>query len=195
MRTTPHASLAVAVAAIRELIEQTRASRRLDGETAQALDFALNGLGLLWGALEGEQESHGQYERDCIDFFEFAPQPCVLTDLNGRVRCANGAAAKLLGVSVAELQRKLLASFFPPEHDVLTADCLLELTTHSPPRAIHWRTTVQRKAGSTDVEANVSEIGRRRGSANGLCWLLLPLARVLDAEIAVPQRAIGVELR
>ncbi len=89
MRTPPHASLAVAVAAIRELIEQTRASHPLDAQTAQALDFALDGLGLMWEALEGEQQSYEEYERDCVDFFEFVPLACVLTDLNGMVRRAN----------------------------------------------------------------------------------------------------------
>ncbi len=176
MRTPPHASLAVAVAAIRELIEQTRASHPLDAQTAQALDFALDGLGLMWEALEGEQQSYEEYERDCVDFFEFVPLACVLTDLNGMVRRANRAAVELLGVSAAELSRKPLRSFFPVE-----------------------------QAGGAEVEASVSEIGRPRGGVSGLCWLLRPVARsqpegqaggtVLDAEIAVPQRAIGVELR
>jgi PAS domain-containing protein len=194
MRTTPHASLAVAVAAIRELIEQTRASHPLDAETAQALDFALDGLGLMWEALEGEQQSYEEYERDCVDFFEFVPLACVLTDLNGMVRRANRAAVELLGVSAAELLRKPLRSFFPVEQGLVMT-----------PGHLHWRTTVHHGAGGVEVEASVSEIGRPRGGVSGLCWLLRPVActppegqaggTVLDAEIAVPQRAIGVELR
>jgi PAS domain S-box-containing protein len=191
MRTTPHASLAVAVAAIRELIEQTRASRRVDAQTAQALDFALDGLGLMWEALEGEVQSYGEYERDCVDFFEFAPHACVLTDLNGMVRRANRAAVELLGVTAAELLRKPLGSFFPAGQDVLTPGYMLELTTRdSGPRTIHWRTTVHR----TEVEASVSEIGPPRGGVTSLCWLLRPLARALDAQIAVPEPAVGIEL-
>jgi len=205
MRTTPHASLAVAVAAIRELIEQTRASRRMDSRTAQALDFALDGLGLMWEALEGEQQSYREYERDCVDFFEFAPHACVLTDLNGMVRRANRAAVELLGVTAAELLRKPLGSFFPAEQDVLTPGYLLEQTTRDgAPRTIHWRTSVHREAGGAEIEASVSEIGRPRGGATGLCWLLRPVARVepaalenrtiLDAQVAVPKPAIGIEL-
>jgi PAS domain-containing protein len=197
MRTPPHGSLAVAVAAIRELIEQTRASHPLDAKAAQALDLALDGLGLMWEALEGEQQSYEEYERDCVHFFEFAPHACVLTDLNGMVRRANRAAVELLRVSPPELLRKPLRSFFPVEQELLmTPGYLLELTTRdSRARTIHWRTTVPRGSGGAEVEASVSEFGRPRGGATGLCWLLSPVARALDAEIAVPQRAIGVELR
>jgi PAS domain S-box-containing protein len=204
MRTPPHASLAVAVAAIRELIQQTRTSRRLDAQTHQALDFALDGLALLWQALEGEQQSYGEYERDCVDFFERAPAACMLTDANGTVRRANRAAVELLGVSAAELLRKPVGNFFPLEQDVLAPGYLPKLAAEEA-RVIHWRTTMHGRTGSATVEASVSGIGRPGGGVTGLCWLLRPLARaearargsatVLDAEVAVPQRAIGVELR
>jgi PAS domain S-box-containing protein len=204
MRTPPHASLAVAVAAIRELIEQTRASHPLDAQTAQALDFALDGLGLMWEALEGEQQSYEEYERDCVDFFEFVPLACVLTDLNGMVRRANRAAVELLGVSAAGLLRKPLRSFFPAGQDVVMTPAY-PLTRDTGSRTIHWRTSVQGKAGSAEVEVSVSEIGRPRGGVSDLCWLLKPLAGaqpqaptggpVLDSEIAVPQGTIGIELR
>jgi PAS domain-containing protein len=192
MRTTPHASLAVAVAAIRELIEQTRASHRMDAQTTHALDFALDGLALMWEALEGEVQSYGEYERDCVDFFEFAPHACVLTDPNGVVRRANRAAVELLGASAAKLLRKPLGSFFPAGQDVLTKPgYLLERTTRdSGPRTLHWRTTVHR----TEVEASVSEIGPPQGGVTSLCWLLRPLARALDAQIAMPEPAVGIEL-
>jgi PAS domain S-box-containing protein len=203
MRTTPHAGLAIAVAAICELIEHARASHHADAQTAQALDFALDGLGLMWEALEGKEQSDRDYERDCVDFFESAPLACVLTDLNGMVRRANRAAVELLGVSAAELLRKPLGSVFPAGHDVLTPGYLLDRTQESGTRMLHWRTTVQGAAGAVEIEASVSKIGRPRGGVSGLCWLLLPAARAqpeaqesrvdLDAQIAVPQPAVGIE--
>jgi PAS domain S-box-containing protein len=196
MRTPPHASLAVAVAAIRELIEQTRASHGTDAHIVQALDFALDGLGMLWDALEGERESYVGYERDCVGFFECAPQACLLTDLNGVVRRANRATTELLGVRAAELLRKPLGSFFPPEQDVFAPGYLIKLTTAGGgARMVHWRTAMHLKAGIAEVEASVGGLVRPDGSLAGLCWLLRQSGEVLDAEIAVPKRAVAVELR
>jgi PAS domain S-box-containing protein len=197
-----HASLAVAVDAIRELIEQTYASRCLDAETRRALLFARDGVALLWDALLMEHESREQYERDCVEVFESSPDGCVLTDLNATVRRANRAAAQLLGVSAAQLVRKPLTTYLVPEECDAMPGYLLELIVRGGQTGpLRWRTVLRGTAARVQVQASVTEMGRAGGALTGLCWSFRPVAPAarerreapLDAEIAVPERPVGVE--
>ena len=105
------ANLAVAIAAIRELIEETLRSRRPDAETARALALGLEGMRALWEALISEDTDREQYERDCADVFDSAPEACVITDVNGVVRRANDAATRLLGAPRSALLRRPIDAF------------------------------------------------------------------------------------
>lgn len=175
MPGTPYANLSVGVEAIREVIEHTLRSSSVSAECARALSLALDGLGALSSALEAQQRSWESRESDCADFFDFAPAPCVLTDVSGNVRCANPAASELFGVPAADLRHKPLVKFFTPQQ-ALTPLYLVELMARGKePQAMHWCALVGGPAKAVSVEVSVREVGRRQGRIAGLCWLFRPL--------------------
>lgn len=153
------ANLAVAIMAIRELLEDTLRSGHVDAGVARALRLGLQGMGALWDALVSEEEGHDAYERDCADFFDSVPQPCVITDVNGIVRRANAAAAELFGVPVAALRRR------PLDPGILSLPVKGLLRGACPAR-------LQRGAEVVYLEVTVREMGRQRGRITGLGWLL-----------------------
>lgn len=177
MTARPHATLAVGVAAIRELIQETLRSQCADaGAARRALGLAAEALDALWSALEGEAEDGARRASDRADFFDFAPDPCVFTDVNGGVRCANLAAANLLGVSTAELLHRPIAAFLGAQQQALMPGYLRELMARGKePRAIRWCATVGGADGAVSIEVSVCEAGRRSGRVTGLCWMLRSL--------------------
>ena len=187
-------SLAVAVDAIRDLIDHTSTSRALDAQTKRALLFARDTVSLLWDVLAAELERDGEYQRDCVQLFESCPDACVVTDANATVRHANRAALALLGVPAAQLLHKPLGAFFPSDQLSSMPGYLLQLITRTADGpALRWRTIVRGSRAGVEVEARVLELGRLQGRVQGLCWLLKP-AVPLHADIVVPQAAVGGEL-
>jgi PAS domain S-box-containing protein len=170
-----HTALGLSVGAIRELLGEALHSRPADARTAQALGLAVNALDALWCALESKEQDEARREQERADFFEFAPACCVLTDVNGRVRCANRAAAELLGVAAAEIERRPLAAFFAPQQRELMPAYLHQLIARgAEPAAIRWCAAVG-PGGVVPVEVSVRETGRGRGRVSGLCWVIRPL--------------------
>lgn len=170
-----HTALAVSVGAIRELIGEALRSRPADARTAKALDLAVDALDALWCALESKEQDDTRREEGRADFFEFAPACCVLTDVNGRVRCANRAAAELFGVAAGEIEHRPLAAFFAPQRQEFMPAYLLELIARgAEPAAIRWCASVG-PGGAVPVEVSVRETGRGRGRVSGLCWVIRPL--------------------
>lgn len=177
------ANLAVAIAAIRELLEETLRSRRLDANAARALALALEGLGALWDAFSGQQEERDRNGRDCADFFDSAPEACVITDVNGVVRRANAAAAELFGVALPALPRRPLDAFLlSSPTDPMAVRLLESISQGGNPPAIRWQTLILRGCELAPVEVSVREMGRMRGRVTGLCWLLRPAPSVKPGE-------------
>jgi PAS domain S-box-containing protein len=153
------ANLAVAIEAIRELLEEALRSRRADAATARALGFALQGLSALWDALVDEEANRDQNERDCAEVFESASEAYVITDLNGIVRRANSAAAQLFGVPVSALLRRPLDERIVS----LPGDRLAREA-----RLAYLRSGAE----VVRLKLTVRELGRKRGRITGLCWSL-----------------------
>ena len=189
MSVKPHDSLAVSVSAVRELLEEALQSRPADARAARALRLAVDALDALWFALESKEQSDARREQDFTDFFEFAPACCVLTDVNGRVRRANPAAAGLFGVAAAELERRPLAAFFAPQQQVLLPAYLRDLMARgAEPTPLRWCAVIGGAGGAVPVEVMVRETGRSHGRLSGLCWVF---RRLGDSPPVAPETAVA----
>ena len=189
MSVKPHESLAVSVSAVRELLEETLRSRVADARAARALHLAVEALDALWCALESKEQSEARREQDVIDFFEFAPASCVLTDVNGRVRRANPAAAGLFGVAAAEIEQRPLAAFLAPQQQVLMPAYLRDLMARgAEPPMLRWCTAIAGAGGAVPVEVSVRETGRSHGRLGGLCWVF---RRLGDSPAVAPETAVA----
>jgi len=184
-----HDGLAVSVSAVRELLEEALRAGAADASAARALRLAGDALDALWCALESKEQDQARREHDLSEFFEFAPACCVLTDVNGRVRRANPAAAALLGVAAAEIEQRPLAAFFLLQQQALVPAYLRDLMARgTEPAALRWCTAVGGADGMVPVEVRVRETGRSHGRIGGLCWVFRPLgdspAVASDAAVA-----------
>jgi PAS domain S-box-containing protein len=185
----PHHSLAVSVSAVRELLEEALRSRAADAGAARALRLAVDALDALWCALESREQGDARREQDFAEFFEFAPACCVLTDVNGRVRRANLAAAVLFGVAAAEIEQRPLATFFQLQQRVLVPAYLRDLMARgTEPTTLRWCTAVGGAGGMVPVEVSVRETGRSHGRISGLCWVFRQLG---DSPAVAPETAVA----
>lgn len=185
----PHLSLAVSVSAVRELLEEALHSRAADAGATRALRLAVDALDALWCALESKEQADARREQDFAEYFEFAPACCVLTDVNGRVRRANPAAAGLFGVAAAEIEQRPLAALFHLQHQVLVPAYLRDLMARgAEPTTLRWCTAVSGAGGVVPVEVSVRETGRSHGRISGLCWVFRQLG---DSPAVAPETAVG----
>lgn len=65
----------------------------------------------LTAVLQDAAEDIAREHRQAFDFFEFAPQACVITGADGRVLAANLAAEELLGLPRARMAGRYLSAF------------------------------------------------------------------------------------
>jgi PAS domain S-box-containing protein len=184
-----HASLSVSVSAVRELLEEALRSRVADARAARALSLAVDALDALWCALESKEQSDARREQDFTEIFEFSPACCVLTDVNGRVRRANPAAAGLFGVAAAEIEQRPLAAFFAPQQQALMPAYLRDLMARGvEPITLRWCASIGGAGGGVPVEVSVRETGRSQGRLGGLCWVF---RRLGDSPAVAPETAVA----
>jgi PAS domain S-box-containing protein len=186
MGAKPHDGLAVSVSAVRELLEETLRSHAADARAARVLSLATDVLDALWIALQGQAADEARWGRDQAELFEFTPAPCVLTDVNGRVRCANRSAAELFGIDASELAHRPMEAFFAPQRGLMPIYLLELMGRGRDPCAMRWCDTVGGPEGGVPVEVSVREAGRNAGRLTGLCWLIRPLG---DSPAVTPQIA------
>jgi len=91
------------VSAAREMMVKRLAAESLAPEERRDMEMALKELDAMWGELSGEAAILERENQRYAEFFEFAPDACLITDVAGSVREANQAALELLGVTRAEL--------------------------------------------------------------------------------------------
>lgn len=148
------AHLLATVTAARELMVQRLAGDSLAPEEKREMEVALKELDVMWAELERYAE-----------FFEYAPDACLITDVGGRVREANQAARELLVATRADVLGRSLS-------DYIGADERIGRVTNAA-----WKGRVQ-PIGRTAVEVEVSvrPIALRESELSGLCWLMRDVA-------------------
>ena len=165
--------LASTAGAVRELIVERLNAGALDGDARRAMEMALRELDIIWEQLEGQTAQLALEKERYAEFFEFAPEAYVITDIGAGVREANLAALELLRVGAGDLSGHRLTEFIADDDRV---DFLARTAALAGAGPISWQVML-RPRGGTGVACRLSvrAIALKRSGAGGLCWLLRPL--------------------
>ena len=110
-------------------------------------------------------------------FFEYAPDAYLISDVGGNIREVNRAALELFKAPLEQVVGKPLSLFIAPQDRVsfLTRSVALMFGAASAPPS--WRSRLQTLDGAgLEVEFGVRAIPLKKSGIGGICWLLRPLA-------------------
>jgi PAS domain S-box-containing protein len=149
-----------------------------DFSRLRALELALEELNVLWEELKDQSDRVSEQGRRYADLFQFAPDAYIVTDPYGTITEANRAAVAMLGVELAHLLGKPMASFISAKHRAHYRQQLITLIAEGGATRQTWRSMVApREATELAVEFSVAGIRHPHSSMLHLCWLLRPAAR------------------
>jgi PAS domain S-box-containing protein len=129
------------------------------------------------GQLRVEEEHH-RY----LALFHFAPDPYLVTDLEGTIREANRAAGALLGLRESRLRGKPLAVFVEPDGVRPFRAALARLPAQDRVEGWEVRLIPRGGAGALEVSCTVAVARDRSGRAEGLRWMLRDVTGRREAE-------------
>ena len=180
---------------------QRHASKLLGTEIQKAdapdvlenLFSALEEVQLAHEALVARQRESGMQrvalERDrdrYLELFECAPDAYMVTDVDGTIREANGAAGELLGVAPSLLPGKPLIPYLDGTA-ARDAHALLRAVMEAGDGELSF--AVRRRGGATvDVRARVTAARDRDGRCISLGWLVRDVTDRVRAEREIAQR-------
>ncbi|MEP6573213.1 MAG: PAS domain S-box protein, partial [Gemmatimonadota bacterium] len=132
----------------------------------------------------GEAHSLKEQERRRFqELFDLAPDPYLLTDLEGRIREANLAADRLFRSPRRSGTRSLLISLLQPSDRGVFRSELRRLRHNTPPHPEVWPLRLHLPGGGiARVEATVATAVDIAGNPVGLRWLLRDVTRRDEAE-------------
>jgi PAS domain S-box-containing protein len=165
--------LLTTVTAVRELMLKRLEANSLDGAARRETEMALEELDVMWEELQGQAATLVRENERYAEFFEYAPDAYVITDVGGGVREANQAALELLGAARADIVGAPLSDYIAPDDRVafLTRTVGLMLGRSFKPQS--WQSHMQ-PAGRAAllVEFTVRAIPLKKSGVGGLCWLI-----------------------
>jgi PAS domain S-box-containing protein len=165
--------LSTTAGAVRELIAEQLAAGALDNEARRAMEMALKDLDIIWEQLEGQTAQLVIEKERYAEFFEFAPEACLITDVGGSVREANLAALELLGATREDLIGGTLREHLADDDRI---GFLARTATLTGPLPICWQAVLRHRTGALrGCMLSVRPIALKRSGAGGLCWQLRPL--------------------
>jgi PAS domain S-box-containing protein len=163
----------------RNVSEQLR--RRIATESANGkgtpaeLEAALEEIQVLWEELHNQSASLADERHRYAEFFEYAPEPYLVTEPLGEIREANRAACELFGERPEALEGQLILDRVPePERSAFRAK-LIAVRGQPESELALWAGTLRCKSGVSAVQFRVRSIKVRRKNADGLCWMIRPL--------------------
>ncbi len=123
------------------------------------------------------EEEHHRY----LALFHFAPDPYLVTDLEGTIREANRATGALLGVRESRMSGKPLAVFVDPDEVRAFRAALSRLPAQD--RVDGWELRLHpRDRDPVEVACTVAVARDRAGCADGLRWVLRDVTGRREAE-------------
>lgn len=125
-----------------------------------------------------------------LDLFEFAPDGYIVTDVTGKIREANCAAAKLLDMPQQSLVGKPLINYIPYEQRQAFRTQLQKLARMQ--QLQEWELTIcPRQDTAFDAAVTVSTICDASGKPTGWRWLIRDITTRKQAEATI--RAIQMQ--
>jgi PAS domain S-box-containing protein len=142
-------------------------------QAVQELKISLEELRVVGEELRRQSDEIALERQRYADLFNYAPDPYVMTDLDGVVRDANHAAARLFRCSQDSLSGKPLAIFLETDDRREFRRQLLFMASGMEPRTTPWNVTVTpREAGPVTVRLTVNVVPAPKGRPKSLCWLI-----------------------
>ena len=169
--------LLTTVTAVRELMIKRLEVAAADPEAKREMEMALEELDVMWEELQGQAALLIRENERYAQFFEYAPDAYLISDVGGNIREVNRAALELLKAPLEEVVGKPLSIFIAPQDRVgfLTRSVGFMFGSAVPPPA--WRSRLQTSDGAgLEVEFGVRAIPLKKSGIGGICWLLRPLA-------------------
>lgn len=167
--------LLTTVNAVRELMLGRLQSKSLDPASQRDVEMALEELDVMWEELQGQSELLSRESQRYVEFFDFAPDAYVVTDVGGNIREANRAALELLGANRAALVHRPLSGFVAESDRVGFLSHFVGVLVNQVDRAA-WEACVQPTAGAPQRALfSLRAIPLSKSGVGGLCWLIRPL--------------------
>ena len=147
------------VSAARDLVLKRLAAAPPEAEEQREMATALAELDLMWQELQAQAALLVRENARYAEFFEYAPDAWLVTDVSGGIREANQAALELLQAPREQIVGQALSQF--------TAN--FRLGDAAKPCA--WRAVVQPQQGMAfGAEFSVRVIPLKENGVSGLCW-------------------------
>jgi len=165
--------LLTTVGAVRELMIRRLETASLDGDSKRDMEMALEELDVMWEELQGQAALLTRENERYAQFFEFAPDAYLVTDVGGSIREANQSALEILRSARDSVIGQPLSDFISPEDRVSFLSRSVGMTLAGAPKSALWRMRIQ-PAGGEDFAADftVRAIPLKKSGIGGLCWLV-----------------------
>jgi PAS domain S-box-containing protein len=128
-------------------------------------------LKAMWLDLRARVDQLAGERQQYLDFFEQSPEAFVVTDADGTIVDANGAAVDVLQRRRVQLRGKSLAAMVALDRRMDFRARTRRLLAREPGLAGEWSTIFEAPGLRADVTVRVRAI-ERAGAVAGLCWLL-----------------------
>lgn len=168
--------LLTTVTAVRDLmIKRLQAS--LDVEAKREMEMALEELDVMWEELQGQATLLLRENQRYAEFFQYAPDAYLITDVGGSIREANEAALELLKAARDDVVARALSHYIAPDDRVAFLTATVGLMVGAAARPISVRARLRlRSSDVLDAEFTVRAIPLKKSGVGGLCWLVRPAA-------------------
>jgi|1186.fasta_scaffold25522_3 PAS domain S-box-containing protein len=131
----------------------------------------LQDLKAVWLDLRTRVDQLADERQHYLDFFEQSSEAYVVTDAEGTIVDANGAAVDVLQRRRGDLKGKSIAAMVALERRTEFRARVRKVTAREPGITGEWSTIFQAPGLRADVTVRVRPI-ERAGTVAGLCWLL-----------------------
>ena len=130
----------------------------------------------MWEELQGQAELLNREHQRFAEFFDYAPDPYLVTDVGGNIREVNRAAMELLRAARADIVGRPLSEFLCGEDRVRFLTRVVGMLAGGAHASQTWEARVQAAEGpGVRAEFTVRGIPLRKSAIGGLCWLIRPV--------------------
>ena len=164
--------LLTTMSAVRELMVKRIDADSLDAPARRDMQLALDALDLMWEELRGQAALLVRENERYAEFFEFAPDAYLITDIGGTIREANQASLELLKSPRDEVVGRPLSEYVADEDRITFLTRTVGLLTGGGPAPLSWQARLRTRDGVTAAQFRVRPIALKRSGASGLCWLI-----------------------
>jgi two-component system, OmpR family, sensor histidine kinase VicK len=167
--------LTTTVSAVRELMMKRLEAQSLDQDAKREIEIALEELDVMWEELQGQAALLVRENERYAEFFQYAPDAYLITDIGGVVREANEAALELLKAARDNVLAHPLSEFIADEDRVNFLARTVSLMLGASARSLLWEARLKPRAGEAcAARFSVRAIPLKKSGVGGLCWLIRP---------------------